>query len=136
MTPRLVAAFAVVVLAGCSSSSSSSEEKLAFRDTKGRQCTTQRFPPTATCDSPPAPTNGCAAGSTPCFLVSTGQLRGEDGGVSGPYFVRNCDGCCKDGANSSSTTTADCVPLVCTSNADCAGESTAACVDGQCRAAR
>jgi hypothetical protein len=123
-----------LLCAACGDSgSSSSEETFKFRDTKGRQCTTKRFPPTATCDSPPAPSKGCGVGSAACFIVGVGQLERNDAGLTGPAYVRNCDSCCTQGA--SSNILADCVPVVCTTSIDCAGEN-ADCISGQCVAKR
>ena len=125
----MLAAGAVALGYGCSSSGD--DTTYSFKDEAGRQCTVKRVPPKAACDQPPSKT--CSGGNTPCFILSTGQLELEDGGVGGPRLVRNCASCCNDSDHSSSSMTADCIALVCKSDSECAGEP-ATCIDGYCQA--
>ena len=112
-------------LAACSSDAD--ETTYTFKDLAGRTCTIGRSSQRATCDK--APTKTCAAEAYACQTVLYGQVAGSDGIVGGPSVQRLCEACCKD--SSASTTTADCVPIVCTTPTDCP-EPNNRCVDARC----
>jgi hypothetical protein len=126
------------LLVACGDADGPAAESFNFTDSKGRQCTHQKYGLTATCDATPKPTQACAAGNHPCFVVYAGQVLQSPAGTPdqmGPKPVWNCDACCGDTGTAWTGTGTDCAKYVCKTASDCASEE-GTCEDGQCRAAQ
>lgn len=102
----LAACLLAATLLACSSDASEDDPTYTFKDATGRTCSRTRSGQTASCDKPPTPV-------TRVFKV--------------------CASCCS--GNTSSSTSADCANVTCTTDADCAAEGGTTCGNGRCQTA-
>jgi hypothetical protein len=113
-------------LAACSSGKATNTESHDFDDGAGRNCqarlakTSPTSPPVSESVHCDGEARQCSAESQPCFELNIDRES---------FAIKNCPACCHGSA--SSFASADCSPVLCTSDHDCIYRQ-AQCQEGAC----